>query len=231
MQSFKLAIAHSKYYSLHMPEIAAVLTGDLISSTSASPEAVDAAMNAIADAAKKIGEMARRETHFTRYRGDGWQLYLHRPHLILKAALLLSARLRAADTGLSTRISIGLGRISYLGKTDLSDARGDAFTLSGRALDTMWKSKRIALEGAGASGKWQAAIFHLTDWQASRWTKEQAEVVALTLETVDPTQSKLAEKLGISRQAVQARLNGSGFAAIEWALYAFESHNYYGATP
>ena len=204
------------------------MTGDLIASTAADATAIDCAMAALAAAADSLGNLANEPCRFTRYRGDGWQIYLGRPQLILKACLLFTAQLRAADTGLATRISVGIGTVRYLAETGLSDANGDAFTLSGRELDAMWRSKRIVLAGAGGADKWLCAILHLVDWQVSRWSREQAEVVALALQMADPTQAELARKLGISRQAVQARLHSAGFSAMEWAQYAFESHDFQG---
>lgn len=232
MQALKLASLLKSCHVQGMPKIAAVFTGDLIGSVRAGNANVDKAMAVLQQASAALANIVEgEETRFDRHRGDGWQMYLSRPHLIFTASLLLTARLRAADIGLATRISIGLGTIDRLGDAGLSAASGHAFTLSGRGLDSMLRSsKRIALTGAGATEKWQAAIFHLTDWQASKWSREQAEIVALTLEMKDPTQAKLAEKLGISRQAVQSRLQASGYPAMEWAHYAFQSHDFWSSS-
>ncbi len=40
---------------------------------------------------------------------------------------------------------------------------------------------------------------------------------------MDPTQTELAARLGISRQALKARLDSSGITAAEDALSAFQS--------
>lgn len=197
----------------------AVITGDLIASTEA-PGRVDGAMSALATAAAQISGWTGHSTRFTRFRGDGWQMLLVHPALALRAALLIAARLRMADTGLSTRLAIGLGQVDSLGRADLSDASGPALTLSGRALDHMPRSQRWVM--AGDLPPWQPALLTLAEWHASRWSREQAEAVAALLPPDTPTQATVAADLGITRQALQARLSGAGLAAWRPALAAYE---------
>ena len=216
-----------------MIKIAAVLTGDLIASTKASPSATDRAMDALSTAARRLSyetehdTLFTRETRFTRYRGDGWQIYLDAPNPVLRACLLLIASLRASDCGLSTRISAGMGTVTQLGRSGLSDASGDAFTISGHGLDGMPRSKRLIIHGSKRLMNWHTAIFDLADSQSRRWSREQAEAIALDLDPeCPPTQAEMAERLGITRQALQARLSGAGRNFLSAALYAFESSGY-----
>lgn len=208
-----------------------VLTGDLIASTKADSPAVDRAMQALSQAARTLGDWAGHDTRFTRFRGDGWQLYLAKPGLILRATLFLTAYLRAAEVGLATRISIAIAPNNRLGDSGLSGASGLAFEKSGHGLDLMRRSESIAFDDAdtlvfGAPmtplGPWQGAVLVLAHWQASHWSREQAEAVVLALAPVAPTQDQIAQTLGITRQAVQARLKGAGLAALQSALFAFE---------
>lgn len=83
---------------------AAVLTGDLIGSTDAQTHAVEETMRLLKDMAIQISP----STHFTRFRGDGWQIYLESPGKSLFAILFLWAGLRAARC-LESRIALGLG--------------------------------------------------------------------------------------------------------------------------
>lgn len=205
----------------------AILTGDLIAS-SAAPERAEAAMAILSRAADQLGRWAGQDSRFTRFRGDGWQLSLAAPGLALRAALYLSARLAAASA-LPSRIAIGIGPLAHPGTRDLSDARGAAFEQSGRALDAMPRNRHLAL--AGAVTDWQSALVTLADWHISRWSAEQAEACALALAPDAPSQTALAERLGITRQAVAARLSGAGLAAWDPALRAFESHPFGRLTP
>jgi hypothetical protein len=205
----------------------AVLTGDLISSTSARVEAVERAMLTLSQAARTLGEWAGHDTRFTRFRGDGWQVYLERPGLTLRAALFLTAFLRAADVGLATRMAIAIAPVYRLGEAGLSGASGLAFERSGHGLDLMKAQDLIAFDMPSPNvpaspGPWQGAVLNLALWQASRWTREQATAMALALHPQPPTQDRIAQSLGITRQAVQIRLKGAGLHALRPALAAFE---------
>lgn len=207
-----------------MGEISAVLTGDLIGSTKADAETVDRAMAALAQGASTLSALSGDDTRFTRFRGDGWQIHLRRPELSLRAVLVMCARLRAANTGLGNRISIGIGAVDRLGITGLAEASGEAFHKSGRGLDSMPKSKRIVANYDSPYHEWHWAIFDLVEWISARWTREQAEAAYMMLDPLPISQKDVAASLGISRQAFQARVAGSGVTACNQAIYAFE-HN------
>lgn len=198
----------------------AVLTGDLIASTD-MPDRIPAAMDVLRQVTDGIAAWSTLPPRFTRYRGDGWQCVVPAGSA-LRAALLVTARLRADEAGLATRIAIGLGRADYIGPADLSDAAGPAFTASGHALDGMGRGHIWAI--AGNVAPWHGALVALAEWHSSRWTREQAEAMAIALTDPAITQSQAASRLGISRQAWQARLSGAGYAAWRPALRAFESH-------
>lgn len=198
--------------------LTAIVTGDLIGST-ARPEGVAQAMALLGGVAAGIAGWSESAPKFTRFRGDGWQFCVPAGQA-LRAALLVSARLRAEDA-LGTRIAIGIGTLDTDGTRDLSDAAGEAFTASGRALDHMARGQVWAL--AGAAPDWAVALVALGEWHSSRWSREQAEAMAVMLAEPELTQLAAAERMGITRQAWQARLSGAGFAAWRPALRAFES--------
>lgn len=215
-----------------MVNVVTIFTGDLVGSTKVGPQAVDAAMTVLQASAQTLSDWAGADTRFTRFRGDGWQIYLESPGLALRGALMLVARLRSADLGLSTRIAAGTGAVDRIGTSDLSDASGDAFVISGHALDAMPRNRRLVIEGRDHVPDWQAAIFQLVDWQADRWSPAQAQAVVSALNpALTQTWAETAQHLGITRQALQARLKGAGFDALEGCLRAFECHDYGKALP
>lgn len=206
-----------------MAQLAAVLTGDIVGSSRAGAQATDRALSALRDAAREMSHWIDRDTKFTRFRGDGWQILLPvQPGLAFRSTLFLSARLRAADTGLATRIAVGIGPVERSGTKDLSDAAGEAFETSGGTLDGMDRWDRILIAGRGVTD-WHEGLFEIADWMIRRWSREQAEAAALVLDDKAATATALAERLGISRQAFQARLDGSGVAALATALRAFDT--------
>lgn len=197
----------------------AVLTGDLIASTQA-PDRLAQAMAALAAATATFSAFTEMPPRFTRFRGDGWQCVVP-AGCALRSALVVAARLRAGETGLRTRIAIGIGPADTLGSRDLADAAGPAFTASGRALDHMARGQVWAM--AGDIAPWHEALVALAEWHSARWSREQAEAMAIALCSDTATQSQIANGLNITRQAWQARLSGAGYGAWRPALRAFES--------
>jgi hypothetical protein len=209
---------------------AAILTGDLLGSTRAAPADLEAAIDLLAATADEIAAWMPEAPgpSFTRYRGDGWQLHVAVPALALRALLFLIARLRAADIGLGTRAAIGIGEVASLGTESLADARGPAFEASGRALDAIGPTRRLAIEGEGVT-PWQHIIVDLLDERSARWTRPQAEAMHLALalrapelRSDEPTLAEMAATLDITAQAVNYRLTGAGAPAIRRTLRSWE---------
>lgn len=210
---------------MHDTAPCAAITGDLIRSRQADTAAINQSFAILADAASAFGAGHDLDLRFTRYRGDGWQMILTRPGLLLDAALYLIASLKAGQTGIATRLSIGVGPVETLGTRGLADASGPAFFFAGDQLDAMGRNRMIALTGQGI-GAPQVAIIDLAEWIASGWTATQAEAVAISLEGRLVRHEDIAEKLGITRQAVQSRLSGAGLSYFDNALYAIRSHDF-----
>ncbi len=203
----------------------AVLTGDLIKSRQADPTIVDQTLNTLHDAANTFGAAWDMNLRFTRFRGDGWQVVLTLPGLLLDATLYFIARLRAHQSLIATRISIGVGSFESLGSRDLADATGTAFFISGDHLAHMGRSRTIALTGTGISAA-QVGLIDLSEFIATSWTTTQAEAVALSFEGDLHRHEDIAAKLGITRQAVQSRLSGAGLSYFDNALYALRNHEF-----
>jgi hypothetical protein len=207
-----------------MKAIRAVLTGDMVGSGRRTAADVDLAMASLEKGAIEIENWGRSESRFTRFRGDGWQLFLHDPHLSLLSVLTLTAHLKASGTLLDTRIAIGFGSVDNLGSSDLNDASGEVFSLSGHALDNLPRHRRIALADPDGVHKTTEAIFEMATWIASRWTTAQAEAVMLALGPEIRTQAEIAGLLSITQQAVQKRLSGAGWDVLSVALEAVRHH-------
>jgi hypothetical protein len=201
--------------------MAAILTGDLVRSVEGAPRAIDFSIGALSAGADEIAHWGAGRTRFTRFRGDGWQIHLSSDGLALRAALFLAACLRTAETGLRTRVGCGVGAVERL-DDDLGRSAGPAFVRSGRALDRMPRGRWLLIDGLGPA-PWAGAAVELADWIAARWSREQAEAVSLALDPSGPSQGEIAARLGVTRQAVQARLSGAGFQALAGTLAAFEA--------
>ncbi len=219
----RLAFSSRKVYDLPMRDIKAVISGDLIASSAKGGAVIDAAMVNLADTAARLSILTGSNTRFTRHRGDGWQIYVDIPGLALTCALAMTTALRRSGTGLDTRQAIGFGRVEILPPATLGGAFGEAFELSGRALDHMPRGARLCLENRLIVTPWHEALIALIDWQSARWSKEQAEAVQAMLLDGTLSNAEHAAKLGITRQAFEARLSSAGFPALEPALHAFQN--------
>ena len=207
-----------------MGNSACVLTGDIIGSSRSPHMNVDAAMATLSQAADHFERWRPRGTlpRFTRYRGDGWHMVISDPARALRAAMYLRATLRAADLGLETRLSIGIGDVQTLGTKDLSDATGAAFLWSGRGLDRMGRSHTMTIDGEDVTPMHSAVII-LAAERSRRWSAEQAEAISLALDSSIATQADIARRLSISVQAVNHRLTGGGFQALREAIDIWEN--------
>ena len=217
-------MAESKPYDLPMEKLTAVLTGDFVGSTEADPDRLERSMVVLAYQAALIGS----DTRFTRFRGDGWQIYLAKPSLFLWVTVYLNAVLKSDPFGsLPSRIAIGTGRVDRLGPIGLSAASGTAFFHSGRALDAMDRNgQTIALAGEGTDDIQRIAIAFIEE-RIAKWSPEQAEAVRLRMNRKEfTTQGKMAADFGITRQAVAARLQAAGYSLIDAAIGAFHSRYY-----
>jgi hypothetical protein len=202
------------------PSPVAVLTGDLIDHVKLGRSKTEAAMAELDKAAKQIalwtGQISCR---FTRFRGDGWQLYLTRPQLSMRAAVVLQGRLMAI--GMASRISIGVGASESLGTTNLADASGPAFENSGRGLDSMGDAYRLHLSGDDVMPQ-DILIGDLIGERMEKWTAAQAEAASLHLGPDVRTLFDIGKELGISPQAVNDRLKGAGCHTLGSVLRRWE---------
>lgn len=205
-----------------MTRIVAILTGDLIRSTEASPEAVETAMQIIRDCSARIGP----RTDFTRFRGDGWQLRLEEPGDHLWACLLLLARLRAREGIPGCRIAVGIGEEYPTDAKDLSTAMGPAFIASGRELDMMKPGQILAIARKDKTDSFRPLLYKIAGNLSERWTNGQAEAMALKLDPDSPADERLsnetiARQLGVTRQAVDARLRAADYPILDDMMMAF----------
>ena len=182
----------------------AVLTGDIVGSQDYPEGQLDAVFAALGGAARQIAQWSDMPARLTRVRGDGWQLVTPAP-LGLRAMLVARSAVRSAATSADSRVALGQGA-GRMPSAGLGDAEGDAFVTSGRQLDTMPPRARLAAPGR--------VFVPLLDHVVSGWTRRQSQVAFLALDLPAPSQSDIAERLGITRQTVQRHLDSAGLPAV-----------------
>lgn len=203
---FDLLFASASRMTCLMTKHYAVLTGDLIGSTRASRAEIEVSLDL-------ISALYGADHGFSRFRGDGWQIILDQPGKGLWAMIHICASLRASG-GLESRVALGLGPVDHVDLADLSSASGAAFVHSGRTLSGLSKTARLGLAGEGVDVL-HTRLVALLDDRMAQWSPEQATAAAIAMETFPlRTQVEIADTLGISRQAVAARLASAGFVQI-----------------
>lgn len=205
----------------------AVLTGDVVGSSRLNPDERQQLPDRLRSAAQRVRAHYQDAIPYPLdlHRGDSWQLALDQPGLSPRVGLMLRALIRAAfeSTRLDTRISIGLGTVSFLPPDGLEAADGEAFRLSGEGLDRLGDDTRMGIRFAPAVDPDLAqavdVILALIDIQARAWTQRQAEAVAGAL--VGLTQERIGRewvRRPVTQQAIAQHLARAGWDPIERSL-------------
>ena len=205
----------------------AVITGDIVDS-SKLPKAQRAALpGLIAKASQETRKAFPDAVPLAAdiFRGDGWQLLVSDPERCLRVGLFFRACLRSASErgrGLDTRVAIAVGQLDFV-RERVSQGDGEAYRLSGRALENMPRKQRLLLAISGAKdAQALTVIVRLIDVLAQRWTGRQALAVRAALRGL--TQEKIAKAWpgSITQQAVTKHLDAAEWPALEAALKYIE---------
>lgn len=195
-----------------------VFTGDLIASRRAGSQTLNATIASLELAAAEIGRWNGGASHFTRFRGDGWQVFLAEPRFVLRALVLLFASAKMEKSLTGTRIGIGKGEV-ILRSPSLADAEGSAAELAGEALDGL---KGRAIFGAEGFSPAEGAMLRLGALVAQNWTPAQAEAMFSMLARPQPSQVAVAQRLGIKPASLADRLTNAGFDGLEASFQQLE---------
>ncbi len=213
----------------------AVLTGDIVKSTSFDARALARIRSEVKRAGEAMaawrGGLVRCGAEFTR--GDQWQAALAGPDCALRAAIYLRARLKAFH-GADTRIAIGVGHVQRFSAKTVFESSGEAFVLSGRALDALGQD-RLCISVNDALGEafspltafFEAAVT-LCDGFVEDWTDRQAEYVSVAASPLNATHDDVAKVVGASRQAAQKSLDAAHWRRLEALIDAFEAVDWAG---
>ncbi|MEM5474846.1 hypothetical protein [Pacificibacter sp. AS14] len=204
----------------------AVLTGDIVGSTALGPEKLERAFNALKDCAETQAEWMGESLHFTRHRGDGWQVALAEPKYALRSALMFRAALRSEGSEFDSYIGIAEGDITGPLESNLNDQTDGVFTKSGQMLEWIKvEAPQLELTLGHASAGATSACAVLLGQMSQDWTPAQAAPLIRMLHPTDtPTYTEIAKALGKSRQTVAKALDSAGFRSIYSALIDIESN-------
>lgn len=183
-----------------------VITGDIINSQQAAPEAwltaLKAALNQ-AGPAPKTWEITR---------GDSFQLEVTSVQKVLQDAIYLKAIIKSI-AGLDVRMGIGIGTKTY-DAPKISEASGDAFIHSGRLFDQLKKTTLAVKSPWEDVDRVINLCLELALLTMDRWTVNSAEIMALSIQYPQKTQLELAQIIGISQGRVSERQQRAGYEEI-----------------
>lgn len=195
-----------------------VITGDIVNSTKLG-----------GSAEKKLMKMLNEilvPFKFEFYRGDSFQVYQADATDCLKTALLCRAAAislsKEEESKFDVRLGIGIGKIQQPVK-NLNTAKGDAFLLSGRALDSIITTDIrlsivtngvLANEGLQILANYINAIF-------KGMTAKQAAVIFELLK--GHTQQIAAKKLKKSKSTISQHVSSGRWEEIDKLLSHYEN--------
>jgi hypothetical protein len=206
--------------------IYAVITGDLVKSTSLGEErakVLKLVKETLACTANFIENKKELILSSGIFRGDSFQLLISDYTSALKIALFIQARLLQADRSrpIQARMALGLGRVESVNPDSIAESYGEAFLFSGRSLDAIDSYRRLDIHSSSVRLNIHLKVLtSCLDAITTRWTTGQAEALMLWLE--GHTQKSIANKLNISQPAVQQRLQLAGMYAIKETLEYFD---------
>lgn len=214
---------------IKMTKMNAVVTADVIGSTKLSFEGEDLVIKAIYDTFGANSNLRTNvdESSFTITRGDSIQIELEDVTKALQTALLLKAAINKITLlgnrrpSFDARIAIGIGEVAGRRK-NVNESTGDAYTNSGRTLDSMKKNKRTFAIKTGID-ELDAELeteFKLLEVIMSGWVITSAEVLYWTLMGLN--ENEISVKLNITQSAINQRKKTAGWSGIESLLERFE---------
>ncbi|CAN5713160.1 hypothetical protein BH10BAC3_BH10BAC3_00510 [soil metagenome] len=198
---------------------AAVLTGDVIASSSIAANRRKKLLKAMEEAMLKAASILP-DFKPEIFQGDSFQGYtLEKIAEALRATLFIIMYMRSEGFGI--RVSTGIGNISFESGSSLT-SDGTAFHHSGRNMEVLKKKDLLLAIGTDKETLQNEWNVHTTtlNFLLKRCTPLQAAALLQMLEK--KTQQEAATNLQVKQPAIQQRLQAVGWPVIQTILARFE---------
>lgn len=219
-----------------------IITGDIVASQKMPAKVRQKLFEDIAIFLKELKKkwIIRYET----FRGDSLQCEVKSPEMALRVALIIRAffkgylseeempkaeanRVEERSKGYFTtdfdiRLAVGIGEVDFIKKNKITGSDGEAFRLSGEALDSL-KQETQRLMIKTFKPEYDEALepaILLLDALIQKWTLNGAELVLYLLQ--NKKEDEIASLLDISQSAVNQRKKNAQWFAIEKLILYFE---------
>ncbi len=190
-----------------------VITGDIVKSSKLSLNQHKQLIKVMRSCSKEVSKIFPDALKYEPelFRGDSWQLLIKKPELALSIALFYRAYLKAKMqlNSIDSRMAISIGTVDFV---ESSFGVGDAYKISGKALDKKGKRKLKFVSDIILNADVLDLIIQNSDFISSRWTSKQCKIVLLALQNMD--QKAIASKLRITQQAVSKQIDAAGWMIV-----------------
>lgn len=190
-----------------------VITGDIVKSSKLSLDKHKLLVKVMRNCSKEISKIFPDSLKYQPelFRGDSWQVLIKKPELALSIALFYRAYLRAKMllSSIDARMAISIGTVDFI---ESSFGVGDAYKISGKALDKKGKRKIKFVSDILPNSNAIDLLIHNTDFISARWTSKQCKIVLFALQNKD--QKAIASKLRITQQAVSKQIDVAGWMIV-----------------
>ena len=190
-----------------------VITGDIVKSSKLSLDKHKLLIKVMRSCSKEIFKVFPEALKYEPelFRGDSWQVLIQKPELAFSIALFYRAYLKAKMqlSSIDARMAISIGTVDFV---ESSFGIGDAYKISGKALDKKGKRKIKFVSDIIPNADVIDLVIQNSDFISSRWTSNQCKIVLLALQNMD--QKTIASKLRISQQAVSKQMEAAGWTII-----------------
>lgn len=200
--------------------IGAVITADIVASTSLSKVQLKSLMKNLASI------LVPYQHEF--FRGDSFQVYVKSPHeaLLLLLQMRVVAMKLVQDSSMpvtDVRACLGIGAVKAPVHS-LKTASDEAFVISGRAFDKMTSGQRLVITGNEKNSMVNLGfklVGDFVDYIFQRLTSKQAAVVFEML--MNRTQIEAARRLKKSQATVHKHAQSAGWPELEKLLAHYQT--------
>jgi len=197
-----------------------VITGDIVKSSKLSIEQHKKLVKVMRSCSKEVQKVFPDALKYEPelFRGDSWQLLIKKPEEALSIAVFYRAYLKAnmMINKIDARMAISVGTVDFI---ESSFGVGDAYKISGKALDKKGKRKIKFVSDVVPNSDAIDLIVHNVDFISSKWTGNQSKIILLALQNMD--QNAIASKLRITQSAVSQQIDATGWNIV------YSNINYY----
>lgn len=220
-----------------------IITGDIVSSREIEAPMRERLFDDVGLLLKDLKKLFINS--YETYRGDSFQCEVKNPEQALRVALIIRSFFRSYlpdelkpkvdykkseshatkgyfPTSFDIRLGIGIGTVDFIKKNKITASDGEAFRLSGEALDNLGQgAQRMAIKtfNAGFNEQIEPSVL-LLDALIQKWTQNQAELVMYKLQ--NKKEDEIATKLKITQSAVNQRTKTAQWMPIEKLVLYFE---------